>query len=641
MTISINNIGNLYSNPQTKRLLVKSGQNQGPMRDLLILAAKIDGDPENLSKAEIKILKQFLKEANKAVEKDNKYSSAEIALVEQSIKQLILTTPTALAEGSTLTSEEIPYDFFQTWPAEALTNPSSSLVKLITEVAIEMGLLHELGLRNKKDTVDIIDLNNPTLVKVLIEIEQRRRKVSEVGWAQYKILEATSNQYLDRFTPAERAWVEQYMPPLANLANLMYGLQCHPEHQAQLEWVNENGTIYDIQHYRRIRFTKTPRIKPQFLTEDMPENHSPYRHSIPWMPDSYQQSSTMWPADMTAKEIKRLRKHFDKHDPIFHSYTVVERLRPNQEPPPAIPNQRWIRRLGRKTYVVTSMAVHPRFKASFEEAAALLEASASIEVDGEALAPTFQQYLLTMAASFRSGDMYPIVRAELDQVEGNLNLLFFPHEGYWPDNIKFSMMFGVGLRDPELLTYLIEQLPILQKIEADLIAKAETLGITSIKPSITAADARKLFKLLFCMGLAGFLRAYIPADAAGHDIPRNVPADILGHLIYVFLDVYETANKLLAAEYYNAVLEPEDAARVDVVKIEQITALHENGHGLPANKLSSPTATGRTLGDVFGAYWGMLAEPLADGNAVRYFKSLRARFNNRRRVSQLRCQLCY
>jgi hypothetical protein len=297
---------------------------------------------------------------------------------------------------------------------------------------------------------------------------------------------------------------------------------------------------------------------------------------------------------------------------MFYPFMVVERWAAGAAPPAEVPNKIWVRTVNDKTYVCTTISVHPTFQPLFEEMAQILERSANIKAGKSRLDPSFRGYLLTMARSLRTGEMWKIQRAGLEQIDGNLNLTLFTAEGYWDENIHFPLLMILGLRDYSLHSYLAGQIEHIAKVEDGVRTQAAAMGLTLPETSIRNDAPKKAFMFIYALRMAGFARALISGDVLGHDEPKIVPegVDIKEHRNTGVLDVAEA--KIPRSRFAAKILPPALAERITVEQVKIMTALHEAGHRLWGNRPDSPTLGRNLLRSAFKKYWGPAVEVLSD-----------------------------
>lgn len=418
------------------------------------------------------------------------------------------------------------------------------------------------------------NLGKPTGAEQIVDmIESRRRKVVEAAYAQmsYVKLEDIANDKLSLLSPAEKQWLDFTAKNIAPLVHSIYEKQCHSD-----TTLTSNQFVYRGNHpvsamiFSRTRVGEILPLRNGFIPTDVPE-HQRFASSLPWFPDKPALQSAMWPKDMTVEELKKLQEDLqNSHDhQILMPYTVVERAS------------------GVDPYRATNICLHPRFKPTFEKIAS--EFRRSTEIEG--LDTDFAFYINTIAKAIEDGDFNGWLKADMAQSnKGKLFLTFFPHESYWPDNIKmpFSLEFGIRDREP------------ISKREEDKTEKVE---------------------LIWTYSTSGFLRAYVSAEPAGHDYPTIDVYGVKDHRTVVPLDVL-VATSIAYKDLLKTIFHPEDYGRITINAMTEFTVGHEISHGNEGNRRDSVMKDGKTMGAIFGQLWGAVAEPGADMGSLVKLKEM-------------------
>lgn len=501
--------------------------------------------------------------------------------------------------------------------APAWSIPSEDFRKLFNETASEM----KTGIKWKNDFADKGNPNIPDVYLdeiqsdevrpqeelnmivcgVLSKMEAKRQEISKKAYEKFLIQKSPTfdSERLSMVTPAERKWLEAVGPKFNEITLRIYGKEADFDWEKVKVWMNDpNNHIdeYSLLHFNRIQIKTVP-FKDRFAS------------SVPWFPKLLQYNA-LWPADITEAELQAISAKYkdDPNAPILLPFTVVERATPEDieraNKGELLKNSRgeqveWIV----DGYKVTNIALHPRYRADFSELAALLRANANDGLD-----PEFKQYTLTMADACENGNFIDLLRADLDQTKGNIMLTYFPHEGYWADNIKFPFIAEIGIRQKISPEEMGKQLARLQELENQTAKILQSVGATYTPRIFDTTEIAKTNQMVWIYSNGGFVRAFPWSDPIGHDYPKRTYPGIDVHRTVTMLDPIEAT--LQQRKKFIGMLSPKEKDLLAIKDIAEGVVYHEGAHGC-GMRPTDITSTGKTLGQAFGGYWGVLTESIA------------------------------
>lgn len=463
-------------------------------------------------------------------------------------------------------------------------------------------------------------------------IEGRRRRVVEAAQEQLRIVPSATigDGRMNMANPAEREWLRRTADGLQEESLDIHGRQSNFHYSRLERWMAEGvNDHYSIYHFQRMRGVQPPNLEGSLRVEY--QNLIPYANLFPWLPGA-PAFNAMLPRSFSESEKAYVLNNYSKDDPIRLPWTVVERaseaevqrIRVHREYDgnAAALTLVWRRAHGQAVvwmvkgeggwwYKVTNMAFHPDFRPHFLRMARGLRHNAFLRVEGQTLHPQFRRFTVTMAECLERGDMLRLLRADLDQTEGNLFLTFFPHEGYWPDGIKFPWMLEMGIRQRRV-GMPPEEARVFQELE-DLAGQvASQSGLPYQTRQIDVSEIEKSAVLFWGYRNGGFMRAYY-REPAGHDYPKREYPGINLHRNVVILDTILSAvsptNQIL-----REILGPR-AVEIDHADLIDFVEWHEGTHGT-GSRPDTPTQSSRRMSEVYGNFWGALVEPLADAGSV-------------------------
>ncbi len=449
-------------------------------------------------------------------------------------------------------------------------------------------------------------------------IEARRMTMVAAAAKQMDIVATPTFSKLGWVNPAERLWMERTAPRLARIAGELYTAQTNPDSRRIEHWMKKNGDALSRWHFDRVRTADLPALLDSHMPKEI-EHAEAYASSVPWFP-AVPRYSAMLPSDMTPEELSFLVATYPSSHPVRTPYTVVERatrlsirkLRSGPRKTAAGLEYQWlVDGQGGQKYKVTHMRFHPRYSSLFQRFAKIVKESADITDGITSLHPSFRNYLLEMVECLMSGDFVRLLKADLNQTEGNVFLTFFPHEGYWDDNMKFPWMFEIAIRDQDAIRAVREKGYVLNRLEDRARAIASRLGAPQPSHVIDMGEVEKMVQVVWMWRNGGFVRAFPHGEVAGHDYPKADYETVSGHRAVIIADPMMARRPLarrIAAEFL-----PER----DLSKLTDETAIanvlwHEASHGISGNKPDTRLRSGGTLGVAYGALWGKLAEPQSD-----------------------------
>jgi hypothetical protein len=453
-----------------------------------------------------------------------------------------------------------------------------------------------------------------------LEIENRRRAIAWATREQMEIhpSQTLTDEVMGKANPAERAWLEAVSDDLQALSLDIYGRQAHHDFVEHSGWMALNGDEDSKFHYDRMRGVSLPGIEPSADSvlrgafEAHPEVYgraeaedlSDYASPFPWHPAAPTMNG-MLPAGMTAEEKAYITEHYDENDPIRLPWTVVEEAAGSRKD--------LVEGLGGKRYRVTNMVAHPAYADYFSRVVSALRRSvADSAVDGHDLDPSFKSYIGTAADAIERGDFASLLKADMAQTEGNLFFTFFPHEGYWPDGIKFPFMMDIGIREP-LGAPSAADAKLAAGLEARAVAAARKHGLPYEGRAVGSDGAAEETVLFWMYRSGGFMRAF-PREPLGHDYPKREYPGISGHRTIIPLDSTVAVLPGIRGVMTDLV-DSSGSMEMRTGDMLDFIEWHERTHGTGARP-DTPTDTGRSMSDVYGDFWGTIAEPLADAGSI-------------------------
>ncbi len=461
--------------------------------------------------------------------------------------------------------------------------------------------------------------------------------------------------------PAENRWLEFIADGVQEPSNSIYGQQYSSNYKQLKAWMGDYGDADSRHHFDRMEVTyfsnlsgsATQMLIEEFAFEKDEEGNpkgSPldYASFFPWCPDKPAYNAMlpegMRPAEVIPVEkpvdldLEFIREQYSAHDPILLPWTVVEEASPAELEqyseeyylgPGAVTQTieletefdgpvKWLVQ-GRedKWYVVTNMAFHPEYRDYFVALSQALRDAAALGpiVEGDEtydLHPEFREYTLNVANWLEQGKFLKILEADLNQHEGNLFFTAFPHESYWDDGVKYPFMAEIGIRDSASGLMSEKEASAFQDLENKAVQVAGEKGFSYQGKEIDPAEISKGSVLVWIYRNGGFIRGFF-REPAGHDYPKRDFLGIDKHRTVVILDALEAAEDVFGA-YAEQIVDPEGETEMTFDIIKDFALWHEGTHGTGARP-ETPTDSGRTMAEVYGGYWGYIAEPLADAGA--------------------------
>lgn len=530
------------------------------------------------------------------------------------------------------------------------TKPSEPYRELFNKVAKEKGYpiewVQDAGAINIPEPdlgeLSATDPNFQITPDIICEVRQiiegRRRLVNEQAHTQMRVVPSATftKDVLDLANPAERLWLAKVAGDFQRVAQDIFGYQAHPNYGNLSRWMGESrGDYYSLHHFKRMRSVQSPKLEDigGLAFAAKPEEYEDYSNVFPWF-EAPPPFNGMFPADMTKEEIAYLSKEYDPKDPVRLPWTVVERVEGKAlETSKAGQNSWLVRGEGDRWYRVTNMAFHPTYQKYFREVANLLRQHAFVKATDDqkrthALHPEFRKFTLTMADCLERGDFFKLLKTDLDQTAGNLFLTFFPHEGYWPDQIKLPWMMEMGIRQPGAEKMPPEEAAVFQGLEDRKGEVAKNNGLKYEPRKINTVDLAKGVVMFWPWRTGGYMRAYF-REPAGHDYPKAVKDPSLGtvHRNVILMDS-STASVTTTNQILRELVDwgEQAATETRVEEFLQFVQWHEGGHGT-GTRVDGILDSGRIFSVAYGKSWGSLVEPLADSDAAwalgrRYEKGL-------------------
>jgi len=487
------------------------------------------------------------------------------------------------------------------------------------EISVSKEKLGFYGIQSTSPTQSTQKLDEQ-ISKIIDIIEIRRFRVAKATYDQLTVKKSESLDRMSQLNSAEKIWVERVSSRLVHESLTIYGKQAHHRFEIMDYWMRTKGDLYSRTHYKRMRSLKFPKLDERSLEELKFPKQSEFASPMPWfpVPPSY---SAMWPHDLSKDELEYINKTYDLEDPIRQTYTVVERvdsekaqgIRTNPMKNGIGEQVEWVRTgLYGRLYRVVNIVFHKRFRRHFMTMAMALRENADISFNDTALDPQFKAYTLTMADTFENGDFYSLLKADLEQTQGNLFMSAFPHEGYWKDGTKFPFMLEVAIRDARVTASVLQNADVFQWLETETAKEIQELGIDYSPRLMKPEDIQKSAALAWAVAYGGFMRAY-ERDPGGHDYPKRVYTGITGHRTALFLDALKSWVPIMNA-IGKQIINPEDAQYISFDGLVDFATWHEGSHGT-GNRETTPTKSGRTMSEVLGGLWGLQAETYADAGA--------------------------
>lgn len=501
------------------------------------------------------------------------------------------------------------------------------------EVEVAKEAVQKYGLDGTNPTKSTAGLNM-AMLSIMEVIETRRQTVNRLAYTQLKTPKSDSfrPEVFGQLNKAEQKWYSDVARTIIDGTLTIFGKQAHHQFELLDAWMKLSGDQASKIHYSRMRQVAIPPLMEKTLSKIDFKEPGKYANPFPWFPAAPKYNA-MWPADFSEDELKYVNGTYDFEDPIRRVYTVVERLdtsdprefmRLKDNPRRNSKGEavEWTRGgPGNNHYRVTNIAFHPRYRGDFQKMAEVLRKSADVEVGGATLDPQFRAYTLTMADAFENGNFYDLLKADMVQTNGNLFITAYQHEGYWSDGVKFPIMMEIGIRDKKTTDRILENSDVFQWLERVTAEEVQKYLPDYKARSMSAEDIQKSAALVWAIAYGGFMQAY-KRSPAGHDYPKRPTPGVSGHKTVLCLDVLKTWVPDLE-KIGKDILASEDAKHMSFDGLVAFAAWHEGTHGT-GNRSSTPVQnTGRTMGDVFGDYWGLQAETYADAGAIIILDKLR------------------
>lgn len=471
-----------------------------------------------------------------------------------------------------------------------------------------------------------------SILVVMALIEKRRLAVVKGAYEQFAIkLSPTfeDDEKLNYLTPVEKKWLSQNARELMDISLDIYAKQVREDADLLKEWMDTFGDRYSKKHYYRIRKIGAPGIEnsafiPKGLEEnaklgegdDAPKNpmyYGNYSSLFPWFPDEAKQESRMWPFDMEDSEIDKIK------DPVLSigsenallPYTIVERAYFSGGLNAVF--------AGDRKYVATNISSHNDFSPLLGKFARVLDRGAVIlPVDSK-----FEKYTINMADYLQQGRYAELLKADLNQIEGNIYFSFFPHESYWRDCIKFPFALLIGIRDKKFQEAMVkygDSIVYLENLQSQILQEK---GFDYEPRKVKADDIKKSVEAAWMYVTGGFFRAFPEGEPFGNDYPYVKYPGVEGHRVVVWLDAALAKYRTVIVPLAKEILTDDDYEKyIDFDSLLYETLGHEIIHGTGPRKETIVASNGKTFGENYGIYWGTWAETIAYMGSIIMFKKL-------------------
>ena len=204
----------------------------------------------------------------------------------------------------------------------------------------------------------------------------------------------------------------------------------------------------------------------------------------------------------------------------------------------------------------------------------------------------------------------------MEQTEGNLFFTFFPHEGYWDDNLKFPFTYETGIRDRAAVEYVKKNVGILRVLEEEVAQVAARLGMTIRNTPFDPSTIGDMVQFVWLYQKGAFMYGFPDGEVLGHDYPKVKYRGVSGHRNVIMMD------SILGIEKWNRpimkkLLQAHVARAITVEAALRFAIWHEARHGVVGNRPDTVMKDGRTMGEVFDWLWGAIAEPGSDFGSFR------------------------
>lgn len=475
---------------------------------------------------------------------------------------------------------------------------SDHYINLFNEVSEELG--YKIKYEEAKDK-----LGDPIVNKVMETIEARRLRIAKNSYEQFNIQKSTATDKLEILTEGEKKWVKNVSEKLTDLSQEVYARQARHDAEELLDWMNKFGDSYFKAHFLRIRDVEFPAIKnnkniPEGLSDNPDDKlyYKKFSNPFPWFPEKTKYASGVWPIDLTEEEIDSIKKKYETLDEILRPYTIVERQG--------------------KEYKVTNISKHKRFADLFKKFASVLKENSEIE----GLNQSFREYTKSMADCLVNGDYTKLLASDINQYEGNLYLTFFPHEGYWADNIKFPFYLLIGIRDKDFKERMSKYSEGINKLEAYTAKILQEAGYDYKAREIDISNVHKSCEVAWMHTSGGYGRAFPIIEPIGTDYPKVSYPGVDIHREVIWLEATYAKFNHLKMPIAKELLSDEDFECMDFSNLVTFALGHETTHGTGPRPESVLVKNGKAFGEVFKKMWGSLVEPWADIGAMILFKSL-------------------
>ncbi|MBF0107296.1 MAG: hypothetical protein HQM16_18450 [Deltaproteobacteria bacterium] len=494
-------------------------------------------------------------------------------------------------------------------------------------------------------TDDSFDVLDPAIRRdIKCKIENRRQLVNWAVRVSTKIFRTPSfdRDIISIPNKAERSWLESVANDLQECAQRIFGRQSHHDYQALSSWIyaNQRQDPHSFFHFDRTRRVETPRLREscrQIVGTEVKAHPDIYGSSVlppdeyanlfPWFPPPPAYHG-MFPKNMSATDLEYIMNTYDAYHPIRLPWTIVEDvsadevlracsgdsdqntiafLHCNHGNTPVA----WFVQGNKKWYKVTNMVYHPAFADEFARVQKTLADSLKLlqnGVDGDYLHPSFVKYINIFAEALANGDFETVLRADIEQTGGNLFFTFFPHEGYWPDGIKYPLMFEIGIKQPPQHDSAHLDTATFRAIEKIITETAQSVGVEYYKENgVENADKEAVLIWLYRSG--GYLRA-TAGEPLGHDYPKRSYSGVNKHRTVIMLDAAKASHGF-TNDLYHTLIDPSQTPHVHIEDVIDFAIWHERIHATGARP-ETITSSGRQMISVYGHFWGLLVETLAD-----------------------------